>query len=81
MRLSIYSIQDTLFEGEVEKIIANTPLGQITVLPNHLPLVSAIQGPALETVDKEGNKSIINLVSGFMEVEPASKITVLVSNR
>jgi len=31
MKLSIYSIQSTLFEGEAEKLIAATPQGQITV--------------------------------------------------
>ena len=77
MRISIYSIQETLFEGEAEKLIANTSLGQITVLDNHLPLISDLKGSEIQIVDKEDKKSIINISSGFIEVRPNSEVVVL----
>lgn len=77
MKVSIYSIQETLFEGEAEKLIANTSLGQITVLNDHLPLISDLKGPVVEIVDKENNKNMININSGFIEVKPNSEVVVL----
>lgn len=76
MKLSVYTIQNTLFEGEVEKVIAKTAMGEITVLENHLPLITLLRGPAMET-EKEGRREIIPVKSGFLEVRPESEVVVL----
>lgn len=80
MKLSVYTIQNTLFEGEVEKIIAKTALGEITVLENHLPLITLLQGPAIET-ETDGKREIIPLKSGFLEVRPESEAVVLADTK
>lgn len=77
MKIGIYSIQKTLFRGEAEKLIAQTPMGEITVLENHLPLISSLRGPFLKIIDKEKKESIINIVSGFLEVRPESEVVIL----
>ena len=77
MRLSIHSLQKTLFQGEAEKIIARTPMGEITVLDGHIPLVTPLTGLELRVVDKKGISDIITLVSGFLEVRPESEGVVL----
>lgn len=78
MRVEIYSIQNALFAGEAEKLIAQTPLGEITILENHLPLISFLQGPTVKIVDKEKKENIINIVSGFLEVRPESEVVAIV---
>lgn len=78
MKLSIYSIQSTLFEGEAEKLIAKTVMGEITILDNHLPLVSLLQGPRIEIIDMKGEKNTIPISSGFLEVRPESDVVILV---
>ncbi len=78
MKLSIYSIQSTLFEGEAEKLIAYTPFGQITVLNHHLPMISSLIGPSVEIADKQGIKKSVPLAGGFLEVRPESEVVVLV---
>lgn len=77
MKLSIYSIEKTLFEGDVEKIIARTPEGEITVLNHHIPLISIVLGPEFRLVDKENNIHTIKIVSGFLEVRPDGHVVVL----
>lgn len=77
MQVRVYSIQNTLFEGEAEKLIANTSLGQITVLNDHLPLISDLKGPEIQIVGKD-NSNKININSGFIEVKPNSEVVVLV---
>ena len=76
MKLSVYTIQNTLFLGTVEKIIAKTAMGEITVLENHLPLITLLQGPVIE-IEKEGRRELIPVESGFLEVQPESEVVVL----
>lgn len=77
MKLSIYSIHQTLFEGEVEKLICRTPQGQITVLDHHLPLISRLIGPDVGVVKKNHESAVIPLDSGFLEVRPGSELVIL----
>ena len=52
-------MEKVLFKGEAEKVIAYTPLGQITVLNHHLPIVTMVTGPSLEIIDKDNKKNIM----------------------
>ena len=81
MKLSIYSIQSTLFEGEAEKLIAHTPLGQITVLDHHLPMISSLIGPSVEITDKEDMATSVPLAGGFLEVRPESTVVILAKTK
>lgn len=77
MKLSIYTIQNLLFSGEIKKLIARTPSGEITVLDNHIPLISTVNGPAITIVDNEEKSQTIELASGFLEVRPESEVVIL----
>lgn len=81
MKISIYTIQNTLFEGEAEKLIAETALGEITVLNNHLPLISTLAGPHIKLVDKNEKEVIIDIASGFLEIRPESEVVALVNQK
>ena len=77
MKLSIYSLQNTLFEGNTDKLIARTPSGQITVLDHHVPMVTVLAGPSVEAISRSGEKTTIPISSGFLEVRPESEIVIL----
>lgn len=78
MKLSIYSLQSTLFDGEVESITLPTPQGEITVLDNHIPLVSLVKrGEVCYTVS--GTRKSLYLGGGVLEVRPESKVVILAS--
>ena len=77
MKISIYTIQNTLFEGEAEKLIARTPQGEITVLDDHLPLISVLEGPSIKIIDKQNQENIIKIASGFLEVRPEREVVIL----
>lgn len=80
MKVSIYTLKEVLFEGEAEKVITRTSLGEITVLKDHLPLISTLTGPAVRVVDKEGKEESFVVKSGFIEVRPESEIVILANN-
>lgn len=78
MKVAIHSIQKTIYEGTAEKVICYTPLGQMTVLDCHIPIVSSLIGPAIEIVAADGEEGkIIPLTSGFLEVRPGSEVVIL----
>lgn len=77
MKLAIYSIQSTLFKGDAEKLVAKTAMGEITVLDSHLPLVTILEGPHVEIIDTKGERSIVPIRSGFLEVRPESEVVIL----
>ncbi len=77
MRVSIYTLQSTLFDGAAEKLICETPMGQMAVLDHHLPLIARITGPSLAVVRKSGERTDIPLAGGFLEVRPGSEVVVL----
>ena len=77
MKLSIYSLEKTLFEGEAEKIIARSTTGEITILDEHVPIVTLLKGPGVDVFDKSGKKNIISFSSGVLEVRPESEAVIL----
>lgn len=76
MRLKIVSPERVMFDDDVNEVVVNTKQGQITVMPNHVPLVSIlIAGDILirkEEGSQEGTEGVgdIPLVisGGFIEV-------------
>ncbi len=76
MKLAVYSIQNTLFEGEVESITLPTLTGEITVLDNHIPLISLVNSGAIRYACS-GTKYAIKLSGGVLEVRPGSEVVIL----
>ncbi len=76
MKISVYSMQETLFEGDAQKLIVQTPLGETTILDHHIPLISILEGPFIKLATQTGEK-IIGIASGFLEVRPESEVVIL----
>ena len=77
MKVAIYSLEQTLFEGEAQKLIAQTPLGEIAVLDNHLPMLSTIVAPLVTVVHASGERTVVALAGGILEVRPESQVVIL----
>ena len=69
MHLQVYSLKKTLFDGEVKSLNCKTTSGEITILENHLPLVTALKPGTLTIVDKKEKKEYIAISSGFIETQ------------
>jgi len=75
IKFKIVTPEKILFEGDVDQISLPTREGEITVLPEHIPLISILQPGELRF--KNNNEEIPMVVSGgFIEVRPFS-VTVL----
>ena len=62
MKLSLVTPERKTFDGDIDQVTIPTTDGNITVLPNHMSLVTSIE-PG-ELVVKQGSKEI-SIASGF----------------
>lgn len=76
IHFKIVSPERVVYEDDVDQITLPAKEGEITVLPNHIPLVASLH--AGELVIKKGDRFIPMAISGgFVEVQPGSLVTVL----
>lgn len=69
--------EKTLLNKEILSIACNTELGQITVLPNHIPLVANLVPGELIVTNKTGEGEYVYVAGGFIQINPNSEVTVL----
>jgi len=70
LKLKIVTPEKVLLEEEVAQISVSTALGQVTILPNHLPMVAQL-APGEIVVKKDGRAEDLMAVSGgLLEVLP-----------
>ena len=80
MKLSIHTIEKTLFDGDIKSLTLPTQAGEITVLENHLPLVTLTKPGLIKIIDKSGKEHIIDFGSfGFLEVKPENEGTTILA--
>lgn len=74
-RLEIVTPQRKVFSEDVDFLVAPGSDGELGILPNHTPLITALN-IGIMRVEQEGKKFKVVVSGGFMEVRN-SKITVL----
>ncbi len=76
MKLYIYSLESIVYEGEAEVITLPTREGEISVLENHVPLISELK--AGEIVVRNGqNIEEFPITGGFAEIKPKKTILLV----
>jgi F-type H+-transporting ATPase subunit epsilon len=71
MKLKILSLEGTLFEGEVSQVSLPTIEGVITVLKNHIPVITQLKQGTIKTPDNS-----FEISGGFAEIT-GEKVVVL----
>jgi F-type H+-transporting ATPase subunit epsilon len=75
--LRVVSVERSLFEGEVEFMIANGAEGELGVLARHAPLMTILKpGPLRIQETFGGSEQVLFVGGGFLEVLP-DRVTVL----
>src|SRR5712692_7087465 len=69
--LRVVSVEQSLFEGEVEFIIANGADGELGVMARHAPLMTVLKPGSLRIQEVMGGaENVIFVGGGFLEVLP-----------
>jgi len=67
IKFKIATPERVVYEDEIDQITLPTKMGEITVLPHHLPLVSALQ-PGEILLKKDGQEVPMAVSGGFVEL-------------
>ncbi len=73
--LRVVSVDRSLFEGDVDFIVANGIDGELGILPHHAPLMTLLKPGALK-ITQGGQEQLLFVGGGFLEVLP-DRVTVL----
>ena len=75
-KLSVTTPEGDLFKGDVSQITVNTEMGEITILPNHIPLVSIIQ-PGELLIKQNNQETPLAVYGGFIEIKSNNEVSIL----
>lgn len=77
LKLTVVSQEHQLLSTEVDSVTAPTTEGEVTILPQHLPIFTQLQTGIL-TYREAGEDAQIVISKGFLDVAPESEVTVMV---
>ncbi len=75
LHFQITTPEKTVFSDTVDEVILPTPMGEIGILPHHVPLVSLVK-PGEIRIKKGSDTSYLAVSGGFIQVHP-DKVVVL----
>jgi len=70
LKLKIVTPEKILFEKIVSQISVSTVMGEITILPNHIPLVSQLAPGEIVVKINKDEEDLMAVSGGFVEVLP-----------
>tara|TARA_B100001971_G_C17908397_1_gene391604 strand:+ start:153 stop:572 length:420 start_codon:yes stop_codon:yes gene_type:complete len=76
MQFTVVTPERTVFDEEVDSVTLPTREGEITILPDHLPLITPLTSGVI-TLQKDKEEVHMASSGGFVQVLPESKIRVL----
>lgn len=78
IKFKIVTPEKVVYENEIDQITLPTQTGEITVLPNHIPLLSALKAGEL-VVKIDGRDLAMAIAGGFAEIRK-NEVIVLTEN-
>ncbi len=76
LELKVVTPERVVLDEPVDEVTTMTESGEITVLPGHVPLVTALT-PGEMRVKEGGKEWYLAVSTGFLEVRPGNQVVVL----
>ena len=77
LHLQLITPDRTVLDEEVVSLTCPTETGEITILPNHTPIVSTLISGELVAKEANGESHFIHVAGGFLEIRPDNQIVIL----
>jgi len=77
LSVKIVTPQSVVVSEEYISATIPTATGELTILPNHLPLVGKIKAGEIILKKEQGESSHLSVSSGILEVRPNSYLVIL----
>jgi len=68
IKFEIVTPERVVWRKQIKQVTLPTKHGEITVLPNHIPLVASLMPGVIEFLDKDGERDVMSVSGGFVEV-------------
>ncbi len=68
IKFEVVTPESVVLKDEVTQVTVPTQNGEITILPDHIPLVASLSHGVIETKTKSGETKIMSVSGGFVEV-------------
>ncbi len=76
LRLDIVSLEAKIFSGFAEMVVVTGVMGELGILPGHMPLLTTIKPGQIRIILQGGSQDIYYVSGGILEVQP-NVVTVL----
>ncbi len=76
LKFKIVTPEKVIYENEISQVSIPTMSGEITILPNHIPLISVLKAGEMKIKDKNGEHNLA-VSGGFLEVRGNNEIVIL----
>lgn len=77
IQLELTTPERVVLEQTVRQISLPTTEGEITILENHVPLLTPLQAGEMRVLDSTGQEKLLAVAGGFVVVHPGNRVTVL----
>ena len=78
MFLNIIAQNKIIYQGKVSAVTLPGEKGELTILPNHIPLITPLNKGKIRVQDKNQKELFFEIESGVLEVNPVD-VNILVS--
>ncbi len=68
IHLKVITPEKIFFDGKIKQITLPTSLGQITILPKHIPLISLVNEGNISFIREDNIEESFVISGGFVEV-------------
>jgi len=75
--LKLVTPERILFEGDVRSATLPTEIGEITILPDHMPLVSSVANGVATLQLEKGVQEDIAISGGFIQIKHPNQVIIL----
>lgn len=78
IKTKIVTPDGLLYSGLARKVNLQTELGEITILPDHIPLISVLKSGLIRLTTEDQQESVFRAEKGVLQVRKASEVIILV---
>lgn len=76
--LNIYSLNGIRFQGEADALTVPSVTGELTILPNHIPLVTPLVSGSIKIRSSSKEETVSIERGGIVEVRPEKIVVLLI---
>ncbi|MBY0579790.1 MAG: F0F1 ATP synthase subunit epsilon [Burkholderiales bacterium] len=76
VQVDIVSIEESLFSGLAEFVVAPAEMGEVGIYPGHAPMITRLRSGMVRLKIPDRGEEIIYVSSGMLEVQPG-RVTIL----